>query len=328
MIIRFINFWQNSEPQQKLFFIPLLERVFETKMTVTKNPEDKVDLELVSVFKPHLNLGKRVVRKISRLRTSPHLVLPESAGNSWQQPMWGWKPGREFGEVSKKAKRRIWFTGENKRPPLDEPFNSFLSFEMEGLAPGVHYLPIWVLLFDNFNLGPAIGFTSKIPSQENLLKPRVADRSFFESRKFCCSFIGNPLGFRIGILNELGKVDSIDTFGSAYGRTVRDKFDVASRYNFSFAFENALYPGYVTEKLLESYICENVPIYWGDDVSGFFNRHSFINFHSHQTVHSFVDKVKLISSNFELYAEMYSQPLLKKPYSINDLVIGLKSDLL
>lgn len=328
MIIRFSNFWQNSELQQKLFFIPLLERVFDTKITVTKNPEEKVDLELFSVFKPHLSFANRVLRKISRLKISPHLVLSKTSGNSWPQPEWGWKQGQEFGEVRKNAKRRIWFTGENKRPPLNEPFNSFLSFEIEGLAPGVHYLPIWVLLFDNFNLGPAIGFTSKLPSQENLLMPRVIDKTLFDSRKFCCSFIGNPFGFRIGILNELGKIDSIDTFGSAYGRTVKDKFTVASRYNFSFAFENALYPGYVTEKLLESYICENVPIYWGDDVACYFNPSSFINFYNYPNVESFVDQVIAVSSNFDSYEEIYTQPLLQRRYSIDSLVEELKSDLM
>jgi len=226
------------------------------------------------------------------------------------------------------ATKRIWFTGENKRPPLNEQFDSFLSFELEGLIPRVHYLPLWVLSLDNFGVGKSHGFTSATVDQESLMQHRIIDRSIFESRKFCCSFIGNPVGFRMGVLNEIGGRKKVDTFGSAFGRIVTDKSEVAPQYNFSFAFENNLYPGYVTEKLFESYVSQNVPIYWGDDVARYFNPSSFINFYAYPSVESFVDQVIAVASSFDLYEEIYTQPLLQRRYSIDNLVESLRSDLM
>ena len=305
--IRYSNFWHNSDPQQNLFFTPLIERVFETKVELVNSPDIYVDIEISSVFQSHESLPSKVKRRVKKRLNS-------------NRP--------DFELSARKAKRRIWYTGENKRPPLNEPFDSFLSYERQDLISNVHYLPLWVLNFDNFQAGKSHGFTEQIVNQESLLQPRVIGRVVYESREFCCAFIGNHAGFRLGILRELERVHPINTFGSFYGEFVPDKSIKAERYNFSFAFENNLYPGYVTEKLLESYLCSNVPIYWGEDTFRYFNPKSFINFHGFDSVDSFIETVREVGTNKSLYEEMYSQPLLLKKYSIDDLVSKLRLDLM
>jgi hypothetical protein len=146
--------------------------------------------------------------------------------------------------------------------------------------------------------------------------------------KFCCAFMGNPTSFRVGILKKLGEVESLGLFGSAFGNKVDDKLAVSSEYKFSFTFENNLYPGYVTEKLLEGYLSKTVPLYWGMDSQRFFNSKAFINLNDFTTLEDFLIAVRVHNSDEDLYAYTYEQPLLKRKYDISELVTKLRNDLL
>ena len=48
-------------------------------------------------------------------------------------------------------------------------------------------------------------------------------------------------------------------------------------YKFSFAMENSAGPGYITEKIVSSYLANTIPIYWGaPDVASYLNPNAFI----------------------------------------------------
>jgi hypothetical protein len=304
--VRFSDFWENSNSTIDRFLIPLIESVYQSEVQVEYDSKKTVDLEVFSVFPSRRSVSRRVLNRVSNYTHETSRLME--------------------GTIPAKSKKSMWFSGENKRAPIANRYDTYLGFEPEGLLANSHYLPLWVLNFDNFGKGPAHGFTSTVIHQEELLLARKFDRSI--KNKFCCAFLGNPTSFRVGILKKLGEVGTLGLFGSAFGNIVEDKLVVSSEYRFSFAFENNLYPGYVTEKLLEGYLSKTVPLYWGMDSHLFFNPKAFINLNDFTTLEEFLRAVRVLNSDEDLYAFTYEQPLLNRKYDILGLVMKLRNDLL
>ena len=90
------------------------------------------------------------------------------------------------------------------------------------------------------------------------------------NRKFC-SFVvsnaafGDPMRKRFfERLSKYKKVDSGGRWMNNVGGSVKDKLAFCRGYKFNIAFENSAYPGYTTEKIMEAYAAETVPIYYGN----------------------------------------------------------------
>lgn len=98
---------------------------------------------------------------------------------------------------------------------------------------------------------------------------RMADSSLL-NRKFC-SFVvsnaafGDPMRRKFfERLSKYKKVDSGGRWMNNVGDPVKDKLSFCREYKFNIAFENSSYPGYTTEKIMEAYAAESVPIYYGN----------------------------------------------------------------
>jgi len=304
--VRFSDFWENSNSTIDKFLVPLIESVYQSEVQLERDSRKIVDLEVFSVFPSRRNFSRRILNKVSNYTHETTRLME--------------------GTVPAKSKKSMWFSGENKRAPIANRYDTYLGFEPEGLLANSHYLPLWVLNFDNFGKGPAHGFTSTVIQQEELLLPRKFERS--SKNKFCCAFLGNPTSFRVGVLKKLGDVETLGLFGGAFGNKVEDKLLVSKEYRFCFAFENNLYPGYVTEKLLEGYLSNTIPLYWGMDSHLFFNAKAFVNLYDFATLEGFLNAVKVLNSDEDLYAHAYEQPLLNRKYDIPGLVEKLRNDLL
>jgi len=61
--------------------------------------------------------------------------------------------------------------------------------------------------------------------------------------------------------------DRVDLFGRGFNE-IEFKEDGLATYMFSIAHENASYPGYFTEKILDCFATGTIPIYWGDPEIG------------------------------------------------------------
>ena len=291
--IRFVNFWKGFDPFNN-FFVDLIEDS-GFKVCVIESHSIKVDLEIVSVFSyRNRELLIKGGRKLLGLSNNPtyknrldHLTLPRRTNNST---------------------RRIWYTGENARVPFEADFDGYLSFDPSDEILRNAYLPLWML---------SVGWFSKSPNLIRLgIQTHVTDlisgRKMMKSKdRMICAFVGNPEPVRLRTIQELSNVCKVDLFGSYYGNFVKNKYDVASEYRFSVAFENDLYPGYVTEKIVESYLSLNVPIYRGifDPRSEIrFNPEAFINIDNFQNTSELSEFV--LSMTEREYDRMYSQPLL------------------
>lgn len=113
-------------------------------------------------------------------------------------------------------------------------------------------------------------------------------------------------------LCEYKKVNSGGRYLNNIGGAVKDKYAFQLKHKFSIAFENCSYDGYSTEKIVEAFAANTIPIYWGDPNIGIdFNNNSFINCHQYNSLDEVVERVKEIDNNDELYLKMMNEPILK-----------------
>ena len=130
----------------------------------------------------------------------------------------------------------------------------------------------------------AIGFDYMSFSDRYLRMPQFARRVNFPllsrrltapcesllDRKFC-SFVvsnsqfGDPMRRKFfERLSKYKKVDSGGRFLNNVGGPIKDKIEFCKGYKFNIAFENSSSPGYTTEKIMEAYAAQSVPIYYGN----------------------------------------------------------------
>ena len=160
----------------------------------------------------------------------------------------------------------------------------------------------WCAFSPHYSL---LGGTSK-PSQEELL-----------SRKFC-SFVvsnaefGDPM--RIKFFKELSKYKKVDSGGrllNNIGGIVKDKDAFCREYKFNIAFENSCSPGYVTEKIVDSYRAFSIPVYYGaPDIAADFRVESMVRVKNEGDFKRAIDEIIRLDSDDEAYLEKINVPSL------------------
>lgn len=220
----------------------------------------------------------------------------------------------------------IWCTFENRRPPV-EGFDLTFSFDVDSYGGTNHYLPL-IYLYMNHN-------KLKIPHAKHSLSTKVAsqrreiEKNFFEKKAgFIAAFINNPHPMRLRAIRDLSKVGEVDLFGRSVNNYIEDKIGRAEKYWFNLCFENDLYPGYVTEKILEAWISKSVPLYWGSDQAGILNSDAYVNFNDFKSLVDFVDFVSVLYLDKARMVEMINQPLLNQAFDyeaiLDFLIKGLE----
>ncbi|MBR2761897.1 MAG: hypothetical protein IKD66_12110 [Solobacterium sp.] len=97
------------------------------------------------------------------------------------------------------------------------------------------------------------------------------------------------------------------------GGAVKDKIAFSSKYKFAIACENASYPGYITEKIVDAFASRAVPIYYGDPLAAMdFNPDAFINCGEYENFDAVLEAVKKIDADEELYLKMINEPPVKE----------------
>ncbi len=292
LTLRFKDFWEGFQENENLFLDILTGCGFD--VSVVRDKGVLVDLEIVSVFPPARSPAIRILDKVY-IRLPDELKL---ALKNFSHKLRG--PENEF------CTRKIFYTGENVRVPLDDSLSGSLSFDQQNFGKFNAYCPVWYLDLDFYHSRHCTRLGTRMKLTE-LLMPRVLD--FNLKTDFMCAFLNNPEPTRIRAIREFTKLQKVDVFGSYSGNKVVSKLDVATKYKFILCFENDLYPGYITEKALEAYMAGAVPVYWGDfgnDQS--INRKALINFKDFSSIEDFVFYVSNLS--LDEYQEIYEQPFL------------------
>lgn len=142
-------------------------------------------------------------------------------------------------------------------------------------------------------------------------------------RKFCSFVYSNDRAeaVRKELFEKLSEYKQVDSGGRYLnnlpdGQPVEDKYEFEKQYKFSIACENASYPGYHTEKLVEAFAAGTVPIYWGDpEVGKVFNEKAFINCNSYSCIEEALEKIKELDADEEAYLAVLREPALVKEVS-------------
>ncbi|MBC7982241.1 MAG: glycosyltransferase [Candidatus Obscuribacterales bacterium] len=189
---------------------------------------------------------------------------------------------------------RIFYTGENKRPNYslcDWAFGYDHSDD-----PRYFRWPYYAL----YNIAP-------------LLEPRDVEAVLRKKTRFCAFVYSNERAReRLRFLDKLSRYKPVDCGGKVrnnLGYRVADKVAFLQAYKFNIAFENECYPGYTSEKLLESFHGNTVPIYWGNPlVNKDFNSAAFINSHDYRNLNQLVEYVVEVDRSEDLYRRYASAP--------------------
>jgi hypothetical protein len=221
-------------------------------------------------------------------------------------------------EVFDENNLNIWTTYENRRPSI-ESYDLTLSFDLDSFNQRNFYLPL-IYLYLRIEGLPKYSTVYDV-SMEYCSSSRKISSDLINSRSgFASSFINNPQPLRITAINELNKISKVDVFGRSVGNYVENKIDTAKNYWFNICFENDLYPGYVTEKILESWLSEAVPLYWGDDKHGILNPEAYINLTQFEDLQDFTNHVAKIYKNRNRMIEIIEQPLFQKKLEVDKLL--------
>lgn len=208
--------------------------------------------------------------------------------------------GYEHNKFNGRAKK-IFYTGENVRPSYDS-YRNAITFDFENSAR--HYrLPLYVI-----DMWSAVHYEHWTEDYLQIHSRDLGDPEKNWNRKFCSYVQSNPTSevrnnFFLRLC-EYKKVDAAGPHMNNIGYVIpRDKLeykiDFLKQYKFNMAFENASYPGYVTEKILNAFQSNTVPIYWGSDnlVHRDFNKKSFINCQDFNTFSQVIKYIKHLDSN-------------------------------
>lgn len=69
-----------------------------------------------------------------------------------------------------------------------------------------------------------------------------------------------------------------DSLDAAYRGETPDKVATLAEYRFALCFENTRFPGYVTEKIFDSFFAGTIPVYYGaPDISNFVPEDTFVD---------------------------------------------------
>jgi len=127
-------------------------------------------------------------------------------------------------------------------------------------------------------------------------------------KRFCGFVVSNPCCYRRNeFFRKLSKYKKVDSGGRVMnnmGGRVRDKQAFMRECKFGIAFENTSHPGYITEKIRDSFVSRSVPIYWGDPLANRdFNPASFLHYDDYGSDEALIERVIELDNNDDLYLE-------------------------
>lgn len=246
-----------------------------------------------------------------------------------KQQRWYRPPRKQWSSHPEKTIAVIW---ENQRPDYRR-YRFSISSDFDSYGGRNCRVPLWYTQIQWPGLvreglrpvpGASQGFEPLV-DLDSLLRarptPSAADREMF-----CCLVSGHPERHRQLCVEQLSSVGRVDLFGTIAGKPVpRSKYEILAPYRFNLCFENSIFPGYYSEKLLHAWVAGCIPLYFSDSWYRLdFNPKAMINRINFSTIDEFVDHVTSINASREAMNELFDQPLLTKRPTLDPAIRFLK----
>ena len=149
-------------------------------------------------------------------------------------------------------------------------------------------------------------------SKMNLIRQLVINKPI--RKKFCAVVISNNNSyaiFRLNFIKELNKYKKVD-MGGIYNNNVgkiKNKILFLSSYKFSIAMENSEGDGYMSEKIIDSFISGTIPIYYGNYmIDEYINPKSYIHIRGEKDMKEKIEYIKKKDDN--LYKKILKENIL------------------
>jgi len=181
---------------------------------------------------------------------------------------------------------------------------------------------------------------------ERLTQRKLQTKEQISKKKFCCFFVSNYCSdVRVKMFDILNCYKKVDSYAHCrnnmgeIGNYIKDNrywsedyFNLISEYKFIICFENTKCGTYITEKIVNAYIANTLPIYWGsDNVNKIFNEKSMITLKNDSDSY-YLDVLNLVielDNNDDKYLEYVNQPVFNKGslenYSMDNMSQRMKS---
>lgn len=273
----FAYFWPGFTPEHFRGFFPFVYDKYDFVPSTT--PE----VVFYSVFSPQFRpyADPRELHPVTRIRPGPYV--------------------------------RVFITGENFEPDMSA-CEFAITFSTLTDHPNHLRLPLWV--YENRGWGFA---------PERLIKRAGTDWEKVAAEKIAfCNFVylhGVP--FRDALFRRLSEYKKVDSAGRHLNNMggwtvpmspnrVAGKVEFFRRYKFSLAVENIIWPGYMTEKLVDPMYADSIPIYAGDpQAKRDFDPAGFIDFTCFAGMKEMLEFVREVDNNRDLYVKMLAAPFFR-----------------
>jgi len=225
--------------------------------------------------------------------------------------------GNQHSDTNRSKTKKIFYTGENKRPNYKECDFSF-TFDFEDYGDKNIRVPLWLLQIDFFS--------KKNYSNPQYIIPldyftNTENNPFFkkEKKQFCCIVNNHLANRRDELINKLSLRKEIHGYGNAFNNRTwfygeDKKIEIISNYRFNICFENGIYPGYYTEKIIHAKAAGCIPLYYTDKrCEEDFNKNCFLNLIDFSSINEFIEKILEIENTPELYNNIKNEPLFTDP---------------
>jgi hypothetical protein len=275
--VAFAYFWPGFTPEHFRSFFPFVYDKYD--LVPSQNPQ----IVFYSVFAPQFRpyADPRQLAPVARIRPGPYL--------------------------------RVFFTGENFEPDMNG-CEFAMTFSALVDHPNHLRLPLWVYEDRGWGYGP-----------ERLVKGADTDWERVASGKteFCNFVYLHEVPYRDAIFRTLSGYKRVDSAGrhlnSMNGWTVpmtpnraAGKIEFFGRYKFTLAIENIIWPGYMTEKLVDPMFAGSIPIYVGDPQAKLsFDPASYIDFSCFPNMKQMMEFVREVDNDRDLYLKMLAAPFYR-----------------
>ena len=308
--------WPNEVSDQEIIFADLISLAINRTVRIVDNQNSKADIQIESVYgrNPIPGFQARTYRFLAS-HTKSGIDFSKGKYSPNQQP-------------SKLAKYSIFFTGENERPPYGD-WDCYLSFDLNSYGGKNAYLPLWWITSSDLIRPTVSPYLGRSITLDQMLTPRESNSK--KRDKFCVAFIGKAYPFRMQAIAALSALGKVDVFGgiarNSDKKAALEKYETSQKYKFVFAFENDLFPGYVTEKAPEAWATGAIPLYWGSDPSGYLNQDAMINLANYENLETFTNRVHEVLNNPQEWQDIASRPILKIKPNLDEVVSVIRTAL-
>ena len=208
--------------------------------------------------------------------------------------------------------RKIFYTEENVRPSY-YTYDHAITFDLE-MSPKHYRLPLYVLEMDMMRWE---GVVNDYMWMVNTRPDTDWDQVYEGKRAICTYLQSNPnCQVRNQFMQFLMGKKTVDCGGphlnnidKVIPRDIHQTIKFLQTGLFNVAFENGSYSGYTTEKILNCFYANTIPIYWGNPkVARDFNPKAFINCHDYKSFDDVLSVIEELRTDKDKYLDMLSQP--------------------